>query len=111
MKHEKQFAVRAGVFAAGLAAGFGVALMVGAGSASSDPMGEWTASLVRHGDFAALYQYQTIDGTLKLVDVAYVREDMEQFLRAEHEQFEQQFGAEDQRTRAAYSRLQQFWGP
>lgn len=45
MKHKKKFVVRAGVFAAGLVAGFGVAMMVGAGAASSDPMGEWTASM------------------------------------------------------------------
>lgn len=112
MKHEKKFVVRAGVFAAGLAAGLAVALMVGAGSASSDPSGEWTASVVEYGDHVVLFHYNTtIFSDLDVTGVVHVPTAAESFLRNQHAELEHKFGPDGERTKEALADYERFMSP
>lgn len=77
--------------------------MLAAGRA--DPSGEWASAATQHGDFVAIWKYQSFEGFTELIDVVDADAEIRQHLANEAAQMREQFGPDDLRTEAAEGRL------
>lgn len=96
----------AATFAAGLACGLAVSLMLAAGR--SDPTGEWTSAVTQHGGFIAVWKYDSFHGHTGLIEVVDANVTISEHLHAQAVAAEERFGPEHRRTMQARSVMDRF---
>lgn len=98
----------AATFAAGLACGLGVSVMLATGKTGESDGSPFQASVMTHGDWVAVWRHHESGAELTLAGVADAETQIAQRLNAEFRYAKQEYGADDPRTLEAGRMIDRF---